>query len=97
MLKSKSLIATLVAATAAAAMAANPFQSTTDAGYQPVSRGAKRQTRNPTGSKLARKAAKGTLTGNHMTVAAQGIQRQLRKIREYRLNTPAMRKAHPFV
>jgi hypothetical protein len=96
MLKSKSLIAALMSAALSIAAADAP-RGYAPRGQAPTPRQAEGQTRNPTGSKLARKAAKGTLTGNHMTVAAQGIQRQFRKILEYRLNTPAMRKAHPLV
>jgi cytochrome c556 len=71
MLKPRSgLVAALMSAVGSIAVPADPM------GHIPK-RYAKVRVSNPAGTKLARKAAKGNLTGNYRTIACQGIMRQL--------------------
>ncbi len=58
----------------------------------------KGQTLNPTGSKLARKAAKGNLTGNKRSHYGRGLANQFQRERQILCNrTAAAHKAQPFV
>lgn len=66
----------------AAVVFESPFKHMPAMDYPTVKRATNRSgKRNPVGSKLARKAAEGRLTGNHRGEYCQGIMRQLARTR----------------
>lgn len=76
MLKHKSsLVAALISAVGSIAVPTLPM------GYAQTLRYSKGQARNPAGSKLARKAAKGNLTGNKCSHYCKGLMRQFSRTR----------------